>query len=79
MVGPAGRVVGVDLSEPAVMRARSVAAVLGLGNVEVGDGDIHQLDPAAIGGPFDLASAQAAGLSFTSRFAARRPPFFLDL
>ena len=55
MVGPAGRVVGVDLSELAVMRARSVAAALGLGNVEVVAGDIHQLDPAAVGGPFDLA------------------------
>ena len=35
MVGPAGRVVGVDLSEPAVQRARSVVAALQLGNVEV--------------------------------------------
>ncbi len=55
MVGPAGRVVGVDISEPAVRRAQSVAAALGLGNIDVVAGDIHQLDPAALGGPFDLA------------------------
>jgi ubiquinone/menaquinone biosynthesis C-methylase UbiE len=55
MVGPAGRVVGVDFSEPAVQRARSVVAALQLGNVEVFAGDIHELDAAAVGGPFDLA------------------------
>jgi ubiquinone/menaquinone biosynthesis C-methylase UbiE len=55
MAGPAGRVVGVDLSEPTVQRARSVVAALQLGNVEVFAGDIHELDAAAVGGPFDLA------------------------
>ena len=55
MVGPAGRVVGVDFSEPAVQRARSVVAALELGNVELSAGDIHELGPAAVGGPFDLA------------------------
>ncbi|HYB87595.1 MAG TPA: class I SAM-dependent methyltransferase [Streptosporangiaceae bacterium] len=55
MVGPAGRVVGVDLSEPTIERARSVVAALELGNVEVVAGDIHQLSAAAVGGPFDLA------------------------
>jgi SAM-dependent methyltransferase len=55
MVGPAGRVVGVDVSELAVMRARSAATALQLGNTEVVAGDIHHLDPAALGGPFDLA------------------------
>jgi len=55
MVGPAGRVVGVDFSEPAVQRARSVVAALQLGNVEVFAGDINELDAAAVGGPFDLA------------------------
>ncbi len=42
MVGPAGRVVGVDISEPAVRRARSAAAALGLGNIDVVAGDIHR-------------------------------------
>jgi ubiquinone/menaquinone biosynthesis C-methylase UbiE len=55
MVGPAGRVVGVDFSEPAVQRARSVVAALELGNVELFAGDFHELGPAAVGGPFDLA------------------------
>jgi Methyltransferase domain len=55
MVGPAGRVVGVDLSEPTIRRARSVLAALQLGNVKVVAGDIHELGGAALGGPFDLA------------------------
>ena len=55
MVGPAGRVVGVDFSEAAIQRARSVVAALGLSNVDLFAGDIHELDAAAVGGPFDLA------------------------
>lgn len=55
MVGPAGRVVGVDVSERAVQRARSVVAALELGNVELFAGDIHEFGAAAVGGPFDLA------------------------
>jgi SAM-dependent methyltransferase len=55
MVGPAGRVIGVDLNQVAVERARTVASALELGNVEVVAGDLHELDPAALGGPFDLA------------------------
>lgn len=55
MVGPTGRVVGVDFSEPTVQRARAVAAELQLDNVEVMVGDIHKLDAATLGGPFDLA------------------------
>jgi ubiquinone/menaquinone biosynthesis C-methylase UbiE len=54
-VGPAGRVVGVDFSEPSIARARSVVAALGLQNVELFAGDIHDLDAATLGGPFDLA------------------------
>jgi SAM-dependent methyltransferase len=55
MVGPVGRVVGVDFNEPAVQQARAVATALGLSNVEVVAGDIHDLEPATLGGPFDLA------------------------
>src|SRR5580704_18476889 len=55
MVGPAGRVVGVDVSPAAVQRARAVVTALELGNVEVIAGDLHDLDAAALGGPFDLA------------------------
>ena len=59
MVGPAGRVVGVDFSEPSIRRARSVMAALGLENVELVAGDIHDLDAATLGGPFDLAFTRA--------------------
>ena len=55
MVGPAGRVVGVDFSEPTIQRARSVVAALGLENVKLAAGDIRDLDAATLGGPFDLA------------------------
>jgi len=55
MVGPAGRVAGVDVSPAAVQRARAVVAALELGNVEVIAGDLHDLGAAALGGPFDLA------------------------
>jgi SAM-dependent methyltransferase len=59
MVGPAGRVVGVDFSEPAIQYARSVMVALGLENVELVAGDIHELDAATLGGPFDLAFTRA--------------------
>src|SRR5690348_6400273 len=59
MVGPAGRVVGVDFSEPTIEYARSVMAALGLENVELVAGDIHELDAATLGGPFDLAFTRA--------------------
>jgi len=55
MVGPAGRVVGVDFSEHTIQRARSVVAALGLENVQLAVGDINDLDAATLGGPFDLA------------------------
>ena len=55
LVGPKGRVVGVDFSEPAIQAARSVVAALELGNVELVAGDINELGAAAAGGPFDLA------------------------
>lgn len=55
LVGPAGRVVGIDFNPRAVQQAQAVTSALGLGNVEVVTGDIHTLDPATLGGPFDLA------------------------
>ena len=55
MVGPEGQVVGVDFSEPAVQRARSVASALKLDNVEVRVGDVHDVDGQALGSGFDLA------------------------
>jgi SAM-dependent methyltransferase len=58
MVGPKGRVVGIDFSEPAVQRARSIASTLGLDNVEVRVGDVHDVDGHALGGAFDVAYAR---------------------
>jgi SAM-dependent methyltransferase len=55
LVGPSGTVVGVDFSEPAVQRARSICDALQLDNVELVCGDIHDLEATALGGPFDLA------------------------
>lgn len=55
LVGPSGKVVGVDSSEPAVQRARSVVTTLGLDNVRVLGGDVHDVNVAMLGGPFDLA------------------------
>jgi len=55
LVGPEGQVVGIDFSEPAVQRARSIVSTLGLDNVEVRCGDVHDLDAQALGGAFDLA------------------------
>jgi SAM-dependent methyltransferase len=55
VVGPGGRVTGVDFNERAIGTARSVVASLQLGNVDLVMGDIHDLDPAALGAPFDLA------------------------
>jgi SAM-dependent methyltransferase len=65
MVGPEGRVVGIDFSEPAVQRARSTASTLGLDNVEVHVGDIHDVDEQAVGSGFDLA--------FTRLFLMHQP------
>jgi len=55
LVGPSGRIVGVDFSASAVAQARAVASSLGLANVQVVEGDINDLDPATVGAPFDLA------------------------
>ena len=54
LVGPAGRVVGVDFSEPTIARARTVIDALGLDNVEVLAGDVCEQTQTALGGPFDL-------------------------
>jgi ubiquinone/menaquinone biosynthesis C-methylase UbiE len=59
MVGPAGRVAGVDFSEPTIQYVRTVMATPGLENVELVAGDIHELDATTLGGPFDLAFTRA--------------------
>ena len=54
-VGSSGKVVGVDLNEEAVNRARSITQTLGLDNVDAVVGDLHDSAPAELGAPFDLA------------------------
>jgi SAM-dependent methyltransferase len=56
IVGPNGRAVGVDFSEPTVSMARSVIAALGLDNVDVLPGDVNAPAIEGLpGGRFDLA------------------------
>jgi Methyltransferase domain len=55
----------VDASEAAIDRARSVTAALGLDNVELFAGDLHDLGADALGGPFDVA--------FTRLFLMHQP------
>jgi ubiquinone/menaquinone biosynthesis C-methylase UbiE len=59
LVGPAGRVVGIDFSAATVERARSVLATLGVDNVEVVLADLNALDPSVFGTHFDLAYTRA--------------------
>jgi SAM-dependent methyltransferase len=54
IVGPSGRVVGIDASGPAVETARRLVARLGLENVTLVQAELGALPPA-LGGRFDLA------------------------
>ena len=73
-----GRVVGVDVSERALERARQVTAAEGLDNVryELGDAQVHRFDPAS----FDVAISRFGtmffsdpGSAFANIAAALRP------
>lgn len=55
VVGPSGRVVGIDFNPSAIDRASSIMATLGITNVAVVVGDLHTTTPGALGAPFDLA------------------------
>lgn len=60
LVGPAGRVVGIDFSAATVERACSVLATRGVDdNLEVVLADLNALDPAVFGTHFDLAYTRA--------------------
>ena len=58
-----GRVVGVDVSERMLERARELTAAEGLGNVryELGDAQVHPFDPAG----FDLAISRFGTMFFS--------------
>jgi SAM-dependent methyltransferase len=55
IVGPSGRIVGVDLSHAAIRRARSFVSALGVSNIDLVEGDIHSHQTTTLGGPFDVA------------------------
>jgi len=63
-----GRVVGVDVSERMLERARHVTAVQRLGNVsyELGDAQVHRFDPAG----FDVAISRFGTMFFSDPPAA---------
>ena len=63
-----GRVVGVDVSERMLDRARHVTAVQRLGNVsyELGDAQVHRFDPAG----FDVAISRFGTMFFSDPAAA---------
>jgi SAM-dependent methyltransferase len=68
-VGPAGRVLGVDVSEPMVERARQRVAAAGLSNVDVvlGDAQEHAFD-----GSFELVFSRLGVMFFRDPVAAFR-------
>jgi SAM-dependent methyltransferase len=57
LVGPSGVVVGLDSNAAALTDARQSLASMGLEGVHLVEGDINQVDPAALGAwaPFDVA------------------------
>ena len=63
-----GRVVGVDVSERMLERARQVTAAEGLENVryELGDAQVHRFDPAG----FDVAISRFGTMFFSDPAAA---------
>ena len=67
-VGPRGRVVGVDLSEPMLEGARKRVAESGLGNITLlpADAQVHPFAP----GEFDLVTSRFGVMFFADPFAA---------
>jgi SAM-dependent methyltransferase len=67
-VGPTGRVVGVDLSQPMLEGARKRVAESGLGNITLlhADAQVHPFEP----GQFDLIISRFGVMFFADPFAA---------
>jgi len=67
-VGPRGRVVGVDISEPMLARARQRLAESGLGNISLvqADAQVHRLEA----GRFDLIVSRFGVMFFADPVAA---------
>ena len=69
MVGPEGRVVGVDVAERFIEAAREEAAEAGVENVEFDVADVQVSVPE---GPFDLAFSRFGTMFFANPVAALR-------
>jgi SAM-dependent methyltransferase len=67
-VGPSGRVLGVDLSEPMLEGARKRVAESGLGNITLlqADAQVHPFEPSR----FDLITSRFGVMFFADPFAA---------
>jgi SAM-dependent methyltransferase len=67
-VGPSGRVVGIDLSEPMLEGARKRVAESGLDNITLlqADAQVHPFEP----GRFDLITSRFGVMFFADPFAA---------
>jgi SAM-dependent methyltransferase len=67
-VGPRGRVVGVDISEPMLTGARQRVAESGLGNITLlqADAQVHPFEPEQ----FDLITSRFGVMFFADPFAA---------
>jgi SAM-dependent methyltransferase len=67
-VGPGGRVLGIDLSEPMLEGARKRIAESGLGNITLleADAQVHPFEP----GQFDLITSRFGVMFFADPFAA---------
>jgi SAM-dependent methyltransferase len=67
-VGPCGRVVGVDISEPMLTAAHQRVAESGLGNITLlqADAQVHPFDPEQ----FDLITSRFGVMFFADPFAA---------
>ena len=69
LVGPEGRVVGVDVSEPFLDLAREEAAAQGLDNIDYRFGDVQIAD---LGGPYDYVFSRMGVMFFANPVQALR-------
>jgi ubiquinone/menaquinone biosynthesis C-methylase UbiE len=69
LVGPEGRVVGVDVSEPFLELGREEAAAQGLDNIDYRFGDVQIAD---LGGPYDYVFSRMGVMFFANPVQALR-------
>jgi arsenite methyltransferase len=71
-VGPTGRVVGVDMTEPMLARARNGAAQMGMSHVRFEQGDMERL-------PFDDATMDVVISNGVINLAPDKPAVFAEI